>query len=288
MTIGAALQTATKQLQGRSDSPRLDAEVVLAFILNRPRVFCLTYPEQSISAPQYRTFRRLIARRRQSWPIPYVTGQTEFFSLPLRVTPATLIPRPFTETLLDEALKYIPDTTQTTVVDVGTGSGALALAIATQRKKSTIVGTDISLPALRVARANERRILGTKKILWYRGSLLNALPRTIKPTIIIANLPYLTPPQLREPSIRHEPRSALVSGRDGLHHIRRLLLQCQRFPTITTVILEFDPSQSTTINRLLRQSWPGTVIIPVSDGRSVRGCIAQLPQRRAGTARRQK
>lgn len=274
MTIAQALTKSTKILYGRSDSPRLDAEVLLSFVIDRSRTTLLTHSEKKLAIAQYRRFNRLIQRRKKQIPVPYLTGQCEFFGMQLRVSPAVLVPRPFTELLVESTLRHLPVDTTQTIVDVGTGSGAIALAVASERQHATVIGTDISSAALTIARYNAKTLDTEKRIGWRHGSLLEPLRHSDKPQVIIANLPYLTRRQLRQSSIRHEPRLALDGGQRGLMLIRRLLNQITNFSSIKLLALECEPGQVMTIASLLKRWAPPTTIERVHDGQKTRGLVA--------------
>lgn len=278
--VAAALQTAVQRLTKYSESPRLDAEVLLAFVLRTNRETVLTHPEKTLTSDQVKRYRKLIERRRRRVPIPYLTGTTEFFGIQLHITPAVLVPRPFTELLIEKLLSHLKSlifnlTTfnfNLTIADIGTGSGAIAIAVAKHFPPATIVATDISRAALNVARGNIRR-LSIHNISCLHGSLLTPL-HDRKPTIVIANLPYLTAKQLKEPSISREPRLALDGGHQGMSLIKKLMDQASTMPSIQTIVLELDPSQVRDTVKLLRH-WSATCsIIRVSDGRHIRGLIA--------------
>lgn len=275
MTIAIALNEATKKLLDYSQSPRLDAEVLLAFILKVNKISLLTHPEKKLSSSQVQRYRQRIQRRKKHVPISYLTGQINFFGLSLRVTPAVLVPRPFTELLIEQVITKVQSTNQhTTIADIGTGSGAIAIALASHLPRKKIIATDISAAALRVAKNNARVQHLSKNITFRQGSLLKPLSKKYHPEVIVANLPYLTRMQLKEKSIKREPKIALYGGKLGLQYIRDLLLQTKKFPSINTIALEFDPPQYKNICILLKQ-WSSKVhISPISDGKKIRGVIA--------------
>lgn len=275
MTIATAVQAAIITLTGHSKSPRLDAEVLLAFILKSNKTAILTHPEKKLSSTQIRRYRNLIKRRQKRIPIPYLTGTTEFFGLQYRITPAVLVPRPFTELLIEQLLIYLKSLNfNLTIADIGTGSGAIALSLASQLPQANILATDISPAALRVAKKNASALHLTRRVTFLKGTLLQPLAKKYHPTIIVANLPYLTQVQLLEPSIRREPKLALYGGKQGLNYIRNLILQATNIPSINTIALEFDPPQYKAICTLLKQWSKKVSISPISDGKKVRGLIA--------------
>ena len=213
-TIKELLAEATALLD--SDSPRLDAEVLLADVLQQPRSHLLAWPEKRLTAAQHAAFRQLLERRRNGEPVAYLTGEREFWSLPLEVTTDTLIPRPETETLVALALERIPADTPQLVVDLGTGSGAIALAIASERPRCTIIATERNPAALAVAEENARR-LGIMTVSFRSGHWCEPLGE-LQADLIVSNPPYIAAadPHLTQGDVQHEPRSALAAGPDGM------------------------------------------------------------------------
>jgi release factor glutamine methyltransferase len=204
-----------------SPSPRLDAEVLLAFCAELPRSTLLAFPERSVGATASARFAAVIERRARGEPIAYIRGEKEFYSLPLCVTPSVLIPRADTETLVDAALQCLDPREPCSVLDVGTGSGAIALAIKSERPLATVIALDCDAAALAVARENAAR-LGLE-IRCVQSNWLDALPGE-RFDLVISNPPYVpsTNAELEGP-LRFEPRIALDGGRDGLAAHRALL-----------------------------------------------------------------
>jgi len=221
-TIAAILQWANQQLISASDTPRLDAEVLLAYILEVSRSYLLAFPERLLSDAEMSSFKKLLEQRKQNIPIAYITGHREFWSLDIRVTPDTLIPRPETELLVEHVLKQLPDMPQV-IADLGTGSGAIALAIAHERPAWEIYATDISTNALQIAEKNAAR-LRFPNILFVEGNWCNALPQ-IKFDAIISNPPYIAQgdPYLQQNTVHYEPASALMAKENGLGDIRQII-----------------------------------------------------------------
>ena len=204
------------------ETPRLDAEVLLACVLDKPRSHLLAWPEKQPSAEQQARFHALVDRRIAGEPVAHLVGQREFWSLPLAVTPDTLIPRPETETLVACALEALPVNSHADIADLGTGSGAIALAIAHERPGSRLLATDSSAAALEVAAANARR-LGLDNIEFVNGSWCEALGDR-QFDLIVSNPPYIpeADPHLGRGDVRFEPRTALAAGSDGLDDLRRI------------------------------------------------------------------
>jgi len=201
----------------------LDAEILLAHLLGVTRTHLLTWPETILMPNQLAQFKALIARRAQGEPIAYLTGYKAFWSFDLQVTQETLIPRPETELLVEQALLRLALDSQALVIDLGTGSGAIALAIAQERPQCRVLATDKSNLALTVAR-NNAQILGLKQVEFLMSDWWSAL-QTIKATLIVSNPPYVAcvDSYLNQGDIRYEPRSALVAGIDGLAAIQHLV-----------------------------------------------------------------
>lgn len=199
-----------------SESPRLDAELLLAEVLQVSRAYFYTWPERILAEPAARRYRTLIDRRAAGEPTAYLLGRREFWSLDLEVTPETLIPRPETELLVEFALSVIPPNQPATVADLGTGSGAIALALAKERPQAAVTGVELSAGALAVARRNATR-LGLTNVRWIQGSWYVPIA-TARFDLIVANPPYVdaAEPELAQGDVRFEPRTALVAEQDGL------------------------------------------------------------------------
>ena len=225
-TIAEMLRASEQHLNTLCESPRLDSELLLASVLDKPRSHLFTWPEQSLTTKQEARFLALLDRRISGEPLAYILGSREFWSMPLRVNPDTLIPRPDTELLVEQALEQLPEKQAWRILDMGTGSGAIALAIASDRPESSIVATDRSEAALATARENASQH-GIDSIEFIQGSWLSPLPAGTTFDLIVSNPPYIAEddPHLLQGDLPAEPRSALVSGRDGLDDIRIIIEQ---------------------------------------------------------------
>ena len=221
-TLSQALRSAAARLTD-SDSPQLDAELLLGHVLGRDRSHLRAHPEAALDAAQTRRYARLVEDRRRGEPIAYLTGEREFWSLQLKVTPATLIPRPETELLVEQALRLIPTGSDWDILDLGTGSGAIALAIANERPHCRITAVDISDAALTVARDNAHH-LRISNVEFLQGDWFAPVADR-RFHMIVSNPPYVgsDDPHLGEGDLRFEPRQALVSGSDGLQDIHRIV-----------------------------------------------------------------
>ncbi|MGL4270191.1 MAG: peptide chain release factor N(5)-glutamine methyltransferase [Plesiomonas sp.] len=227
------LQETTERLQcAGSESARRDAEILFGHVTGKSRSFLLAFPEHVLSAPQCQQLDVLVRRREQGEPIAYVIGEREFWSLPLRVSPATLIPRPDTERLVEEALNRLP-ASQGEILDLGTGTGAIALALASERPDCQITGIDLQLEAAALAASNAERLqIGNARFLtgsWFEPLRLENPRRQF--VLIASNPPYIDAddPHLGQGDVRFEPRSALVADEQGLADIRLIAAQSREF-----------------------------------------------------------
>jgi release factor glutamine methyltransferase len=222
--LGVLNWTAQYFAEKKIASPRLDAEVLLAHVLGGDRVGLYVRFEQPLERDELDAFKELVRRRAAGEPVAYITGTKEFWSLPLRVDPRVLIPRPETELVVDVILELTRDAPPGLACDVGTGSGAIALALKRERPEWTVIATDISAPALQVARENAARLAIDVEFL--EGDMLRPLAGRGPFDVIASNPPYVAEAELatlmREVS-EHEPRAALTPGGDGLAAIRELI-----------------------------------------------------------------
>jgi len=212
-------------LHSHETNAPLAAGVLLAHVLNRPRAVLITHGELPIESAAAARYRALVARRVAGEPIAYLTGQREFWSLPLSVTPAVLIPRPETELVVERALALLPGTQAAAgdvrVADLGTGSGAIALALACERPSWALTATDLSDAALAVARSNAAR-LNLGQIECLAGSWFTPLTGR-RFEAILSNPPYVAGGDPALAALRHEPAGALSPGPSGLEALRHLI-----------------------------------------------------------------
>lgn len=244
------LQRAAKELAAISESPRLDAELLLAHSLGCMRSALKLHGDAPLSPAEGAAFAELLARRLARVPVAYLVGVKEFWSLPLQVTPAVLVPRPETEVLVEQALLLLPAGSACRVLDLGTGSGAIALALATERPRASLTGTDLSAAALAVAAANGAHF-GLGQIRWLAGSWFDAVPGE-RFDLIVSNPPYIAgdDPHLR--ALTAEPRGALSAGPSGLEAYERIIPAARDHLTVTGwIVLEHGASQAPQIQNLL-------------------------------------
>lgn len=246
VTIDQQLRNATHNLAPSSPSPRLDAEVLLMHVTGLTRTSLITRAQELLSPENEKQLQALLTRRAHGEPVAYLTGKREFWSLDLDVTPEVLIPRTETELLVELALARIPEAAAWTIADLGTGSGAIALAIAKERPNCRVIATDISAPALAVARANAQR-LGIANMEFRHGEWLTPFT-DMRLDMILSNPPYIAAqdPHLTQSGIRFEPRSALVAGPDSMSALRVIACDAMRhLRTDGVLLLEhgFDQAQ---------------------------------------------
>jgi release factor glutamine methyltransferase len=234
---------------------RIEIQCLLQAVLQVNRAYLFTHPERILSDAEASHYHQLFARRSQGEPVAYLLGEREFFGLTFKVTPATLIPRPDTELLVELALQRIPQQGVCRVLDLGTGSGAIALSIAHARPNAQVVALDASEAALEVARQNQEK-LSVKNVEFLRSDWFAALHQQ-RFDVIVSNPPYIESEDvhLRQGDVRFEPLSALASGLDGLDDIRRISAQAMRYLNPHGwLMLEHGYNQAQQVRAILQQS----------------------------------
>ena len=225
VSIADAISETTARLQDASESPRLDAEILIARAIDMPRSYLFAHPEDELDEAAAERLESTVERRISGEPMAYISGVKEFWSLELMVTPATLVPRPETEILVDRALGQIPRKADWPILDLGTGSGAIALAIASDRPLCTVTATDISADALAVAEQNARQ-LNLANVEFLLGDWTAPVAgRTFR--IIVSNPPYVPEGDPYLEALRAEPDLALAAGPGGLEAIEVLARDCR-------------------------------------------------------------
>ena len=260
-TFAGALAAGRHRLGETSPSPALDAEVLLMHVLGCDRARLRAWPEKPLTPAQGSEFHDLIERRRQGWPIAYLTGEREFWSRPFQVAPGVLIPRPETELLIELALDAVPADQPADLLDLGTGSGILAITLAVERPRARVAAVDASAEALAIAQANATRHAALN-LRFFQGDWLAPLPPTERFDLIVSNPPYIAEddPHLRQGDLRHEPGLALASGPDGLTALRRIIAESRAFlKPGGELLLEHGYDQADAITALLRGSGYGEI-----------------------------
>ncbi|HAM87936.1 MAG: Release factor glutamine methyltransferase [Candidatus Falkowbacteria bacterium GW2011_GWC2_38_22] len=285
LNIRQALQFALKQLsKNKILDPLFEAELLLSNILKKEREHILTYPNKKISQLQFKKFKTAVKQRVNNTPFAYISEYKYFYGLKFFINNNVLVPRPETEMMVEEALKYSIFNNQHSIfIDIGTGSGCIITAIVKnildsglENSNYTFIASDISSKALATAKKNAKLNKVNRFIKFYQGNLLHPIINIINKSkienhksqiIITANLPYLTPTQIKNsPSIQKEPHLALTAGSDGLKYYRILFKQinsiryhlkakCYQLPA-TQLILEIDHTQKTSITKLIKQELP--------------------------------
>jgi release factor glutamine methyltransferase len=261
-TIGRLLNWTTDFLRQKgAESPRLDAEVLLAHVRGGKRIELYTAFEEIASEPLRERFRELVKQRAAGMPVAYLVGQREFFSLPFEVTPAVLIPRPETELVVIRALdlaKQLPLTERADgiqIADVGAGSGVLAVTLAKRLPTSAVTAIDLSPAALEVARRNAERHGVADRIDWVEGDLFASVPPERTFDLVVSNPPYVATSELAELAVdvrRYEPSLALDGGPEGTTVIERLIPQAaQRLRPGGWLLMEISPSIAGRVETLL-------------------------------------
>ncbi len=222
-TIRAALKWGRESLAAVSATAGLDTELLLAHCIDRDRAWLRAHDDVNLTAAQGTRFRKLTRRRQVGEPVAHITGSCGFWTLDLRVTRDTLVPRPETEVLVEQALARIPTPAAWRIADLGTGCGAIALAIAAERSGCRVTATDVSATALDIARHNGRR-LGFTHVEFRRGDWFAAVASQ-RFDMIIANPPYVAQdsPYLDTGGLQFEPRLALLSGAQGLDALQIII-----------------------------------------------------------------
>ncbi len=233
------------------ESPRLDAELLLAHVLGVDRAQLVVRGGEEVGADDRTRYLALLTRRAKREPIAYILGRKDFRHLTLAVDPRVLIPRPETELLVEVGLE-LPGGAR--VADIGTGSGAIALALKHERPDLDVVGVDVSSGALSVARMNSQRL--KLEVEWVEGDLL----ADVRCDAVLANLPYIADDELLPPEVAlYEPPRALLGGPDGLDLVRRLIEQVGQRPQTKLTALEVGHTQAAATTTLLEEAGFGTV-----------------------------
>ncbi|MGX8942642.1 peptide chain release factor N(5)-glutamine methyltransferase [Symbiopectobacterium sp. Eva_TO] len=245
--------TALQQLT-HSESPKRDAEILLEHVTGKGRTFLLAFGETLLDDAQLQRLSALLARRINGEPVAYLTGAREFWSLPLAVSPATLIPRPDTECLVEQALQCMAQFSAPTVLDLGTGTGAIALALASERPDCTVTGVDVQPDAVTLAQRNAAT-LQLSNVQFLHGNWFEPVA-PMRFSVIVSNPPYIDAEDihLREGDVRFEPLSALVAAEGGLADLSWIIQQApQHLKNAGWLLLEHGWQQGEPVRQLLQQ-----------------------------------
>ena len=252
-TVQASLNAAIQALRTTSESPRADAEILLAHCLGKSRTWLFTWADKTLESAVVTAFQGLVTERLRGVPIAHLIGYREFWTLNLKVTPDTLIPRPETELLVETALALLPPT-PANVLDLGTGTGAIALSIASERPDCCVTACDFSAAALAVAQENAQSH-GITNATFVQSDWFTALPAQ-RFALIVSNPPYIeaADPHLQQGDVRFEPLSALAAGSDGLDDIRQIIHYAPDWLAHTGwLLLEHGYNQGQAVTVLLQE-----------------------------------
>lgn len=257
MTIADFLLHSTSELVARDiKTARLDSEIILAHTLRRPRTYLHAHGDKALASDLQAVAEARVQLRSARIPLAYIVGHKEFYGRRFKVSPAVLIPRPETETLVELAKKYLAHLAQETqprIIDVGTGSGCLGISIALELPSAEVHLSDIAPAALNIARGNAQQ-LQAPIVDFHQSDLLQNLPAATKFTAIFANLPYVNPNWERSPETDFEPDLALFASDNGLELINRLIKSApQRLEPNGWLFLEADPEQFAAITTFANQ-----------------------------------
>lgn len=279
LTIKEALREGVVYLRSSSPSFGVDAEILLAEAIKKPREFLIAHNEEKLTYNQAAKYRHWLMQRIKGVPVPYLTGSQYFYGRKFIVTKNVLVPRPETEALVEECIKIAKDSAASsscfppphpltiTIADIGTGSGVIAVSLALEIPKAKIIATDKSGTALKVAARNARKYRVAKRVTFFASDLLNEIPAELSPNIIVSNLPYVTSDELRNAhekpdtiGLTFEPQGALEGGPDGLAVFRRFFAQIARFEqtkkSLRYLILEHSPNQRRALWELAHEFIP--------------------------------
>lgn len=258
-TVGKIIDWTTAHLRKHgSETPRLDAEILLARARNCPRIQLYVQYHELLTEDERTVMRDLVRRRAQAEPVAYLVGHREFFGLDFRVTPDVLVPRPETETMVLELLAAARAYARPRILDVGTGSGCIAIAAAVNLPAAAVTATDLSGPALEIARGNAADHTVAGRIRFVEGDLFAPLETAESFDVIVSNPPYVAdgemetlPADIR----RHEPQQALRAGPQGLDVIARLVSGAgAHLPPGGSLLIEISPEQAAAVVALVDQT----------------------------------
>lgn len=274
MTIAAAM---TESSRLASDSASLDVELLLCHVLECERVYLRTWPDHELTADQVKSFLSLLDKRIKGYPIAYLVGARDFWSLKLAVNEHTLIPRPDTEVLVETVLE-LSIASDARVLDLGTGTGAIALAVASERPQWKVSGLDRFEAVVSLAKENARRNNITNAE-FFKSDWFTAV-EDAKFNLILSNPPYIdvNDPHLRQGDVRYEPSSALVSGNNGLEDIAVIICQTPKYLECDGwLVFEHGYQQGAAVRYLLQQAGFREIHTCLDYGGNERVTLGQCP-----------
>lgn len=266
-SVKDVLKEATQRLLiAGCDTPRLDAELLLAHTLQQGRSWLYLHPKDALNPRQLETFTKLVARREEREPVAYIIGRKEFFALDFLVNRHVLIPRPETELLVETAIEIVENNNNRNLLmaDIGTGSGCIAISLAKHLPDAVVFAGDISCQALQLAKQNAIHNQVTSQVLFFAGDLM--APLSAKVEMIVSNPPYVRQSELMAASMmpevkQHEPRLALDGGQDGLAIIGKLLWQAvDKLKSNGSLLVEIGFEQGDAVMQLAKTHFPGANI----------------------------
>lgn len=252
MAIAKLIAYGQQHLLATSDSAKLDVELLICFVIDKPRTYLLTWPEQMLSLTQTTHFAELLLRRIQGEPIAYIVEMREFWSLPLQVSPATLIPRPDTEVLVELVLNN-HSAEGLSCLDLGTGTGAIALALASEQGSWQIDAVDFSDDAVALAKTNASN-LNLTQVNIFQSDWFSAVAKNKRYDVIVSNPPYIDEQDhhLAQGDVRFEPKTALVAADSGLADIKIIVSQARNyFNQLGYLYIEHGFEQSIAVQDIL-------------------------------------
>jgi len=257
-----------QKLQNISPTPDLDADLILEYVLGLNKLDRIMQENYILSNFELEAIDNCLKMRLNKIPLAYIIGYKEFYGRKFIVNNDVLIPRPETEAIIDITKQILDDNSAPIIWEIGTGSGCIAITLALEIPQAKIIASDISPPALQIAKNNDIILIGKQdNITWLEGDLLNPFTQQdTKPNIIIANLPYLNQNQYQDDSILAEPDIALYSPNDGLEHYIRLLQAIKsRFTLYPDIILEINPEQASPLENYIKSLIPKSKITIYKD-----------------------
>ena len=250
------LDDASKLLYEVSDTPRIDSEILLQYVIAKPMAWLISHGNSLATAEHIKEFYSTISDRQAGKPIAYITGTRDFWTLKLKVNNSVLIPRPDTETLVEQALQRIAANRRCQLLDLGTGSGAIALALAKERPNSDICAVDFQAPALTVAKENAK-LNDIKNVSFLLSNWFDGIAETSKFDLIASNPPYVEvgDPHLQKGDLRYEPDSALIAADNGLSDLSLIINAAPNFLTEQGwLIVEHGYNQEIEVGQIFEQT----------------------------------